>query len=136
MVKCIIFDFFNVLFPYSKEAKASVEYFRDKGLTLGAISSLDPKTVKEIAGHYMIDNVYSSCASCLKKTDPLIYERFLQEYGFQGKECIMVDDEQSRLKAAKQVGITTVWLNHKALEMDVSVDYVIANLSELEKINF
>ena len=131
MIKCIIFDFFNVLYPYSDEATLAVESMRSSGFKLGAISSLSVETLKEVADHYKIDYVFSPCATCLKKTDPLIYERYLQEYGFKSEECVMIDDNQYNLAAAKQVGIQTVWLQLDDEQKIDSVDFVIKNIKDL-----
>lgn len=137
MIRCIIFDFFNVLYPYSKEAEKVVENMRLKGYALGAISSLNQNLVEEIAAHYRIDYVFSSCATCLKKTDPLIYERFLQQFKFNGEECIMIDDDQNRLRAAKMVGIKTVWLKLNEQEnKEDSSDFVVSSIAALLDLNF
>lgn len=135
MIKCIIFDFFNVLYPYSEDAMKTVEDMRSKGYKLGAISSLNVDTLEEVADHYKIDYVFSPCATCLKKTDPLIYERYLQEYGFKGDECVMIDDIQANLIAAKKVGIKTVWLNLENEQKNDSMDFVIKNIKDLININ-
>lgn len=134
MIKCIIFDFYNVLYPYSPEAEETVQAVRDQGYKLGAISSLSPEKVQEIAEHYKIDHVFSSCATCLSKTDPLIYERFLQEFNFASEECVMIDDDQSRLAAAKQVGIKTIWLKLSESDRSNSTDIVINKIQELKEI--
>jgi FMN phosphatase YigB (HAD superfamily) len=136
MIKHIIFDFFNVLYPYSDEATLAVEAMRSSGFKLGAISSLNMDTLKEVADHYKIDYVFSPCATCLKKTDPLIYERYLQEYKFKGEECVMVDDLQENLAAAKKVGIQTVWLQLGDEQKNDSVDFVIKNIKDLINIKF
>lgn len=136
MIKCIIFDFFNVLYPYSDDAILAVEAMRACGFKLGAVSSLNMGTLKEVADHYKIDYVFSPCATCLKKTDPLVYERYLQEYKFKGEECVMIDDIQANLVAAKKVGIQTVWLQLEDEQKNDSVDFVIKNIKDLINIKF
>jgi len=134
MIKCIIFDFFNVLYPFSKEAMEVVEEMRSRGYKLGAISSLNPETLKEVADHYKIDYVYSPCATCLKKTDSLLYEKFLQEYRFRGEECVMIDDRKENLEAVQRVGIKTIWLNLEDQKTEEFINHEIKVIKDILKI--
>ncbi len=133
-IKCIIFDFYNVLYPFTAEAEKVVEYCRSKGLKLAAVSSLSPEKVDEIAKHYKIDTVLASWNFGLHKTQPEIYQRLLGRLELKGCECLMVDDEQIRLSAAKSCGINTVWL--KLVEGDKleTTDCVISELGELSEL--
>ena len=38
----------------------------------------------------------------------------LQRYGVKAADCCMIDDMQVNLKAAAQLGMTTVWMRHEA----------------------
>jgi HAD superfamily hydrolase (TIGR01509 family) len=130
-VKCIIFDLFNVLYPFSPEAEQLVETLKGKNIELAAISSMAPSKVKEITDHYGIENVLSSWSLGLHKTQPEIYLKMLTQVEFKGHQCIMIDDQLERLAAAKQTGIKTVWLNLKNENPESGADYVINNVSKL-----
>lgn len=49
-----------------------------------------------------------SCVEGISKPDPLIYERALEMLGTKGEETVFLDDIGSNLKAAANLGITTI----------------------------
>jgi putative hydrolase of the HAD superfamily len=48
------------------------------------------------------------------KPDTAPYEKLLQRYNLKAQECCMIDDMQMNLKAAAELGMTTVWMRHEA----------------------
>ena len=133
-IKCIVFDFYNVLYPFTKEAKEVVEECKKKDLELAAISSLSPSKVKEIADYYGIENILPCWKLGLHKTRPEIYLRLLTQVELKGPECLMLDDQQERLAAAKQAGLKTVWFKLKEQEKFPTTDHVIEDIQELLEI--
>lgn len=49
---------------------------------------------------------------CKPETGP--YETLLKRYNLNASECCMIDDMQVNLKAAADLGMTTVWMRHEA----------------------
>jgi len=67
------------------------------------------------------------------------YERALALLGAEGRECIMVEDSARNLQAAKELGMTTVLVGKdnaraRANSSADSVDYVVENLLELDRV--
>ena len=66
---------------------------------MGSFSSLPPLSLSQFI---------ESCVEGISKPDPLIYERALEMLGTKGDETVFLDDIGSNLKAAANLGITTI----------------------------
>jgi HAD superfamily hydrolase (TIGR01509 family) len=130
----VIFDLYNVLYPYSEEAEFVVAELRARKIKLAAISSMSPEKVNEIVMKYGIEMVLSAQETPYSKREPMLYHFFLDKFGLKAGDCMIVDDDLEKLGAAKKVGIKTCWLNvgnGNVGESVGNVDWTIGALKEL-----
>lgn len=52
--------------------------------------------------------IYASNELGIKKPDPRIYKRILEDYNLSAEECIFVDDKEKNLKPARELGMVTI----------------------------
>lgn len=133
-IECVIFDFYGVIYPYSDEARDLIEKLKTMKYKIGGISSLKLDVVEKIKAHYGIDYVLSAQECGMDKESSAIYRKFLQDFNFMAGECLVIDDEIARLKAAGKVGMKTVWLNKNKSENLLECDYTINDLCELLRV--
>ena len=130
----VIFDLYNVLYPYTDEAEFVVAELRARKIKLAAISSMSPEKVNEIVMKYGIEMVLSAQETPYSKRESMLYHFFLDKFGLKARECMIVDDDLEKLGAAKKVGIRTCWLNIRGGSVDGAagkIDCVIDALKEL-----
>ncbi|MFH0814711.1 MAG: HAD-IA family hydrolase [Candidatus Falkowbacteria bacterium] len=109
MIKTVVFDLYNVLYPYTDEAEFVVADLRARGKKIAAISSMAPDKINEIAMKYDIRMVLSAQDTPYSKRDPELYKSFLDKFGLKAEECLFVDDEAEKIAAAEKAGMKT-WL--------------------------
>lgn len=88
----------------AKEAK-------DKGLNIAILSNVIEPTynVIEQAGYYdLFDEVIASCKIGYIKPEKEIYSIALERFGVTAQESIFIDDKQSLLDPAEQMGFETI----------------------------
>jgi len=66
------------------------------------------------------------------KPDPAGFRRLLRKHGLHPRACIMVEDTLVNLKAAKRLGMKTVWVS-SASRVPVHVDVRIRILAQLPR---
>jgi putative hydrolase of the HAD superfamily len=66
------------------------------------------------------------------KPDPAGFQRLLRKHRLQARRCVMVEDNLDNLRAAKRLGMKTVWVDrsHRA---PAYVDVNIASLAQLPR---
>jgi putative hydrolase of the HAD superfamily len=66
------------------------------------------------------------------KPDPAGFQRLLRKHRLQARRCVMVEDNLDNLRAAKRLGMTTVWVDrsHRA---PAYVDVNIASIAQLPR---
>jgi HAD superfamily hydrolase (TIGR01509 family) len=134
----VIFDLYNVLYPYSEDAEFVVAELRARGFDVAAISSMAPSLVNEIVQKYGIEKVLSAQETPYSKRDPVLYNLFLDKFGLKADECLLVDDSLEKLSAAKKVGMKICWLNveNEKPPSNEAADYIISSFKDLlKKIN-
>ena len=57
------------------------------------------------------------------KHTPKGYQMFLQKFALNPNECIMFEDSINNLRVAKDLGFTTVFINHENQKVPAFVDY-------------
>jgi len=66
------------------------------------------------------DKVYYSHRVGLRKPDIVIFQRILDENGFDAKHCLFIDDSLQHIEAAKTLGIQTIFLEKgMTIEKDI-----------------
>lgn len=66
------------------------------------------------------DKVYYSHRVGLRKPDPKIYQRVLDDCGFAPNDCLFIDDLEANTLAAEALGIRTIWLKEgMTIEKDI-----------------
>lgn len=61
----------------------------------------------------LIDHAFTSSDLGLRKPNPQIYRRALQDLGVSNHECIFIDDYPERVKVAEEQGITSILFNRQ-----------------------
>jgi len=134
MLTTIVFDLFNVLYPYSQEAELLVADLRNQGFRLLALSSLAPIRVNEIIVKYGLGAGLCAQDTPYSKKDPELYRYFLDRFNLKAEECLIIDDDQDCLQAAHQAGFKTCWLKLNSNNKNSQIDWQINNLNELRQI--
>ena len=92
-------------FPY---AKNWISELQQKGIGVYCLSNLSDKIVKDCAEELdflpMLNGYLLSYREKLVKPDPAIFERMLDCFHLQAKECMFIDDRQENVDAAIAVG--------------------------------
>lgn len=66
------------------------------------------------------DRVYYSHKLGLRKPDPRIFSRVLEDCGFRPGQTLFIDDNKQNVMAAETLGIRTIWLEpHMNIETDI-----------------
>ncbi|WP_027338863.1 HAD family hydrolase [Halonatronum saccharophilum] len=95
---------------------------------------------KILRNMYKIDNYFSHSVISgdvgIRKPDLEIYNIFLDKTNALPEECIFIDDNIKNLKAAKKLGIYTIYFNrNQGIENEyLDCDYVINNWSQIQQI--
>jgi putative hydrolase of the HAD superfamily len=130
MIKAIIFDLLDVLYPDIGDSMTTLKSLRDRGISCVTISNMNRDRVLELVERFHLDGYYIASDLGLSKSDPAIYQKFLDDSGFRGEECVFVDDKIDNLLAAKTLGISTVLMS----KMPSSRDNITATITQLEKL--
>ncbi|XP_019850051.1 PREDICTED: acyl-CoA dehydrogenase family member 10 [Amphimedon queenslandica] len=95
-----------------KEVVGLMSQLKKAGIKVAIITNNfkfdDGKTVLPTEKLEDVDVFIQSCIEGISKPDPLIYERALEMLGTKGEETVFLDDIGSNLKAAANLGITTI----------------------------
>lgn len=94
-----------------------VKILKEKGYKLAALTTisrewLDFKIDKYNFNEYF-DTIVSSGYSGLAKPDTEIYKMVLDNLGVDGEECVFIDDSESTLPPASELGIKTILFRNK-----------------------
>ena len=82
MIIAIIWDLYGVVYQNDRlnpGAKEIIEKLKAKGIINAAISNLSPDTVKKIGNQLGLDPIIACAELGLSKTDPNIYQKFLDD---------------------------------------------------------
>ena len=70
----------------------------------------------------------------IPKPNPEPYRQVLDNLGFEGRQCMMVEDLPANLQPAKELRMTTVLVGQKKDGMESFVDHEIEGVLELKKV--
>ncbi len=66
------------------------------------------EALREEGTRQLFDIILSSHSSGLAKPDPLFYHELLEKLKIPAKECVFIDDKESNLHPAQQLGMKTI----------------------------
>lgn len=119
-----------LLFP---EAKETVTFIKKKGYKLGMVSGSTKKQIELILKKTNLYSYFDTIISCddvvLGKPHPegyLICSKKLNVYPHQ---CLVVEDSESGIKAAKNAGMKVISFNNTS--QNVKADWYISNLEQI-----
>lgn len=112
---------------------------KKSGLRLGIISNWDAELghlIDELQLGEYFEAVLPSAAVGLRKPDPRIFLKALEEFGVSAEEAVHVGDLPEADGAAAQVGIRPIIIDRKETHVDCGFTTVPSLLNLLEEINF
>ena len=130
MIKAIIFDLLDVLYPDTGESLPTLTALRERGVLCVAISNMNRDRVLDLVERFGLDGYYLASDAGLSKSEPEIYQKFLDDYQLHGSECVFVDDKMDNLLAAKKLSIHTVLLS-KTPSFSDNITATITRLGDL-----
>lgn len=119
---------------------STLKIIKDKGYKIGVISNTCyyDEVMKECfkkAGIYdLVDNFTFSYSLRIGKPNLQIFKTALETMNFTPKEAIMVGDNlESDISPALKLGMKTIWLNHKNINLSGNIvpNVIISTVSEL-----
>lgn len=143
MYKAIIFDFNGTLFDsisaLSPGAKELLEFCKEKGLKMGAVTMGSYDTT--IIHHLGLDEYMETIRVVDASKSPTDFETVLGELGVKAEEAIGVGDQVTTdTRCMNMAGGTTIWLSKgkgsgfSSANPDESPDYTAKDLEEVKKI--
>lgn len=120
-----------------KESKEVLEYLKDKGYTILALTNwlynVQSEKLKKVGLFDYFDEILCIDENYLKPSK-LAFERILNKY--ESSRCLMIGDSyKCDVQGAKNASIDSVWYNKKLNKQENSnPDYEIYNLNELKNI--
>lgn len=132
------FQQYCVPFPNLHEMLQSLV---DQSIPLGIISNGKGKfqmdNIKALGIEHYFETILISETEGIKKPDPRIFEKALQQLDIPANACLFVGDHpENDVKASRNVGMLGVWKKYSQWdETDVGANYVIEDLMEVPLIN-
>ena len=68
------------------------------------------------------------------KLDPAVYEKLIRELNTSPSNCILIDDRRDYILKAKELGLSTIWVNEESSFDIEGDDLVITNILEIENV--
>ncbi len=124
---------------FDSEALIVPKEYKDK-FSFGIISNDVSEWSKILRDIYKINNYFPTSVISgdvgIRKPDIDIYNIFLNNVNAFPEECIFIDDGIINLKAAKEIGISTIYFNrNKEIENKcLDYDYIINNWNQIHQI--
>ena len=120
--------------PYPETVEV-LEYYKNKGYTLGVISDSAPSlemTLIDCGLHKYFTSFTASSLVGAEKPDPIIFNAALNAQGVTAEESLYVDDYRPEAEGARKLGFTSFLLDRQGIEPEDQ--WTIGNLREL--VNF
>ena len=118
----------------SQDVRQTLKNLREKGLKLAVGSS--SKNAKYILSYTELSDALDAVSDgnniAKSKPDPEVFLKAAEFLGLSPQECLVVEDAEAGIEAAKAGGFTAVGIGSAA--RDARADYSIIKLSDLEKI--
>lgn len=110
----------------------------DQSIPLGIISNgkgqFQMDNIKALGIEHYFETILISETEGIKKPDPRIFEKALQQLGIPANACLFVGDHPvNDVKASRDVGMLGVWKKDSQWD-DVEADYVVEDLMEVSLI--
>lgn len=110
----------------------------DQSITLGIISNgygqFQMDNIKALGIEHYFETILISETEGIKKPDPRIFERALQQLDVPANACLFVGDHpENDVKASRDVGMLSVWKKDSQWD-DVEANYVVEDLLEVSPI--
>ncbi|MGE0491747.1 MAG: HAD-IA family hydrolase [Vulcanimicrobiota bacterium] len=94
-----------------------------KHLVVGALSNTiadHAAELKEVGAYEPFHPLILSFEHGLRKPDPAFFELAMQKVGMQGKRCLLIDDLEQNIEAARRAGWKThLFVSYEALRKDL-----------------
>lgn len=84
--------------------------------------------------HDLITEIVGSDQDFPRKPDPTSLNYFLNKYGMDPNETVMVGDRKLDIEAGKNAGVATIFFDVEALLDDVQADYRVFSMNDILKI--
>jgi 2-haloacid dehalogenase len=85
---------------------------KEKGYPLFCLSNWSAETFPRVRPKYpffdLFDDIILSGEVKLNKPDPAIFNLLLNKIGYSAPECILIDDSQPNIEAARELGFVTI----------------------------
>lgn len=83
----------------------------------------------------LFDDFYTTKESgYVFKHNPKAFELFLKYYNLKPSETLMIEDNPKYLKAAKENGISTIWVREQGTNVDLNeyphIDYIVSDINQ------
>ena len=105
-----------------------VQWLKNQGLKVGILSDNVPERVNYLQEKYkfleLFDQIFFSYDVNLTKSDTVVFSLALNKLNLQPNEVIFVDDRQSNLDIAKEVGIMPILFTGSESLRDILKQYI------------
>ncbi len=137
--------FFNDLFINDESlkliegAKEIIKYFYDKGILLVLASSASHNTINSVFSRFDLDTYFigklSGADLKASKPHPEIFEKAVKLSTISKENCIVIEDSDNGVLAAKNAGLYCVGYKseHSKMQTLENADLIINNFEELKK---
>ncbi len=137
--------FFNDLFINDESlkliegAKKIIKYFYDKGIILVLASSASHNTINSVFSRFDLDTYFigklSGADLKASKPNPEIFEKAVKLSSISKENCIVIEDSDNGVLAAKNAGLYCVGYKseHSKMQTLENADLIINNFEELKK---
>ena len=120
--------------PLMREARAFLEYLKTEGYRICLCTNNATSIVEHILeqkglGDYF-DYVITSQQVTKAKPDPQMYTKALEYIGLQPQECIVFEDTESGVLAARHAGVPVIAICSKDKKKFAECDMVIRDFSD------
>lgn len=107
-----------------------IRKLKTKGnLKLGLLVNTPPKLLEYLRQEIplnLFDEAVFSCETGLMKPDKRIFEMIAKKLGIKTEECLLIDDSQENIEAAKKLGMQTIkFEDYSNLEKELKAKGVI-----------
>ncbi len=115
-----------------------LQSLKEKSIPMGIISNgkgqFQMDNIKALGIESYFETILISETEGIKKPDPRIFEKALQQLGVHANACLFVGDHpENDVKASQDLGMLGVWKKDSQWK-DIAADYVVEDLLEVSQI--
>ncbi|KGX84935.1 HAD family hydrolase [Pontibacillus marinus] len=105
------------------------------GLITNGVGDFQRQNIKHLQLDNFFDTVHISEIEGMKKPDPRLFQRALQNLGVTAEESIFVGDhEEKDIKGAQSIGMKTVRIDHSNTILESLADEVVYSCNQLQQL--